>query len=97
MKIRRTVIFAVLTVVVPPIGVLHAQFANSPGAIITAQNVAPRSDARRPEVCTEQYNPVCARLAGAVKTYSNECFARIAGAEVIAQDPCTDKAPAPLK
>jgi hypothetical protein len=56
-----------------------------------------RSDVRRPEVCTEQYNPVCARLAGVVKTYSNECFAQVAGADVIAQGPCTDKAPAPLK
>jgi hypothetical protein len=43
---------------------------------------------RRPTVCTEQYLPVCGRINTVVKTYSNACFARAAGATVIAQGPC---------
>jgi hypothetical protein len=50
--------------------------------------VAP-TDIRRPAVCTEQYLPVCGRLNGVQKTYPNLCYARAAGAEVIAQGPCT--------
>jgi hypothetical protein len=44
---------------------------------------------RRPGVCTEQYLPVCGRLNSVVKTYPNQCYARAAGAEVIAQGPCS--------
>lgn len=43
---------------------------------------------RQPTVCTEQYLPVCGRINAVVKTYSNACFARAAGAMVIAQGPC---------
>ena len=39
-------------------------------------------------VCTEQYAPVCGRIGQKTKTYSNACFARGAGATVIAQGPC---------
>jgi hypothetical protein len=49
-------------------------------------------DTRRPTVCIEQYAPVCGRLSNVVKTYSNQCYARAAGAEVIAQGPCADPA-----
>jgi len=35
---------------------------------------------------------VCGRLSNVVKTYSNQCYARAAGAEVIAQGPCADPA-----
>ena len=53
----------------------------------------------RPTVCTEQYLPVCGRIGRITKTYSNACFARAAGAEVIAQGPCqTDPhAPGPYR
>lgn len=43
-----------------------------------------------PTFCTEQYAPVCARLNGERKTYSNACFARAGGATVIADGPCAD-------
>ncbi len=46
------------------------------------------ADARRPTICTEQYAPVCGRINGIARTYSNRCFARAAGAEVIADGPC---------
>ncbi len=46
------------------------------------------ADNRRPTVCTEQYLPVCGRIGSVTQTYSNACFARAAGAHVIAQGPC---------
>jgi hypothetical protein len=56
---------------------------------VTAQLEPRDSSARRPTVCTEQYAPVCGRIEGVLKTYSNQCYARAGGAEVIAQGPCT--------
>ena len=41
-----------------------------------------------PQVCTEQYAPVCGQIGNNSKTYSNECFARAAGAKVIADGEC---------
>jgi hypothetical protein len=43
---------------------------------------------RRPTVCTEQYQPVCGRINGVLKTYSNQCYARADGADIMAQGPC---------
>ncbi|MGH7024442.1 MAG: hypothetical protein ACREEB_12765 [Caulobacteraceae bacterium] len=48
-----------------------------------------------PTVCTEQYAPVCGQIGSVLKTYSNACFARAAGAKIIASGPCTGGAPAP--
>jgi hypothetical protein len=31
---------------------------------------------------------VCRRLSNVIKTHSNQCYARAAGADVIAQAPC---------
>jgi hypothetical protein len=61
-----------------------AQHARSP-----AQTAQDNPEPRRPTVCTEQYAPVCGRLNKVEKTYSNQCYARAAGAEVIAQGPCS--------
>ena len=48
------------------------------------------------QVCTQEYAPVCARLGGNTTTYSNQCFAKAAGAEVIAHGPCAaSSSPAP--
>jgi len=44
---------------------------------------------RRPTVCTEQYAPVCGRINGTLKTYSNQCFARADGADAIAPGACS--------
>jgi orotate phosphoribosyltransferase len=54
----------------------------------TALAVADDNTQRRPTVCTEQYLPVCGKINNVTKTYSNACFARAAGAKVIAQGPC---------
>jgi hypothetical protein len=32
--------------------------------------------------------PVCGRIGGMDRTYRNACFARVAGAEIIARGPC---------
>ena len=60
----------------------------SPAGTAMAQ-LAPNDAMRRRIVCTEQYAPVCGRLGNLVRSYSNVCFARAAGAELIAQGPCT--------
>ena len=66
--------------------------AHSPPGMVTTQLAPNDPDTRRPTVCIEQYAPVCGRLSNVVKTYSNQCYARAAGAEVIAQGPCADPA-----
>ncbi len=48
---------------------------------------------KTPTFCTEQYAPVCAKLDGTPKTYSNSCFARADGAAIIGQGPCTNDHP----
>ena len=55
---------------------------------VTAQIEPKDFSARRPTVCTEQYAPVCGRSNGVLKTYSNQCYARADGADVITQGPC---------
>jgi hypothetical protein len=52
--------------------------------------VAPSPGARRPEVCTEQYQPVCGRIAETSRVYSNACFARAAGAKIVSEGPCVE-------
>lgn len=47
-----------------------------------------RNFQRRPTVCTQQYAPVCGKINGVTKTYSNSCFAAADGAKIIAQGPC---------
>lgn len=61
-----------------------------PNRFVTAQVVTPHADDARATVCTEQYDPVCARTGDVVKTYSNVCFARVAGATEIVQGPCVE-------
>ena len=72
-----------------------AQSLCSTSGVVTAQLESKDDNARRPTVCTEQYAPVCGRIQGVLKTYSNQCFARAAGADVIAQGPCTGSAVPP--
>jgi len=43
---------------------------------------------QRPEVCTQEYRPVCGEKNGVTKTYPNACFAAADGAKVIATEPC---------
>jgi hypothetical protein len=72
----------------PPSSAVPSFDAFSSAGIVMAQLVPTASDAGRPTVCTEQYAPVCGRLNNVIKTYSNQCYARAAGADVIAQGPC---------
>jgi hypothetical protein len=87
MAIAHAGMLAVLVVAAAPASAATVH-AYSPLDTMTAQ-LAPREpDMRRPTVCTEQYAPVCGRLNNVVRTYPNQCYARAAGAEVIAQGPC---------
>jgi hypothetical protein len=55
---------------------------------MTAQLEPKDMGKRRPTVCTEQYEPVCGRIDGIRKTYSNRCYARADGASIVAQGRC---------
>lgn len=46
----------------------------------------PRPD--RPQVCTMEYNPVCARARGRERTFSNACMARAEGFRPVYQGKC---------
>jgi hypothetical protein len=48
----------------------------------------PLPDNHRPQICTQQYVPVCGRIGSILKTYSNECFARVENAIIITVGPC---------
>jgi hypothetical protein len=42
----------------------------------------------RSVICTQIFAPVCAVRFGVARTYSNACFARAAGARIVAAGPC---------
>ena len=83
MTIVRAVLLSALVAAGSPALYAH------PAGIVTVQLAPADPGPYRPSVCTEQYAPVCGRLNNALKTYSNQCYARAAGAEVIAPGPCT--------
>lgn len=56
-----------------------------PGVGICGYADAPGSCAVRPQLCTEQYSPVCGCNG---KTYSNECFAHAAGTGLLRVGRC---------
>ena len=95
MTFRRAIVPAFLIAWVLQFFAAPALYASSPPRIVPAQVVMPHPNVRRPTVCTEQYLPVCARFGGILKTHSNQCFARAAGAKVIADGPCTSKSTSP--
>jgi hypothetical protein len=75
-----------------PLSTIPARASYLASGAVTAQ-LSPKEDgARRPTVCTEQYAPACGRINGVLRTYSNQCFARADGADVIAEGPCTGPA-----
>lgn len=88
MTIARIVMLASLAAATSPLAAAPVLHAYSPAGIVIVQLAPADPDTRRPTVCTEQYAPVCGRLNNAIKTYPNQCYARAAGAEVIAQGPC---------
>jgi hypothetical protein len=91
MTIARPAMLAAIVAAAVPLCAPSSR-AYSPAGIVTTQLAPTDPDTRRPTVCTEQYAPVCGRLSNVVKTYSNQCFARAAGAEVIARGPCIGSA-----
>ena len=66
----------------------------SPLPATPAQYTPPREGA--PTVCTEQYAPVCGRIDNVIRTFSNACYARAAGAEIVALGPCGGAPTRPL-
>ena len=89
MIIAGTAMLAALIAPASPLATIPARASYLVNGAVTAQ-LSPKEDgARRPTVCTEQYAPVCGRINGVLRTYSNQCFARADGADVIAQGPCT--------
>lgn len=94
--IARAAMLIALAVAAAPLAA-PALHAHSPADIVTTQLAPNEPDTRRPSVCTEQYAPVCGRLNNLVKTYPNACYARAAGAEVIAQGPCDGRMPSPAR
>jgi hypothetical protein len=62
-----------------------AMFAASPSPSPTTPAQPPRSTS---VVCTEQYAPVCGRVGNVTRTFPNPCYARAAGAEIVAPGPC---------
>ncbi|WP_409934580.1 hypothetical protein [Mesorhizobium amorphae] len=42
----------------------------------------------RPQFCTREYAPVCARRSGQLQTFPNGCEARAAGWRVVDDGPC---------
>jgi hypothetical protein len=94
--IARAAIFAALIAVALPLPAAQALSPYPPAGLVTTQLAPKDVDTRRPTVCTEQYAPVCGRLRNVVKTYPNQCYARAAGAEVIAQGPCSGSDSRPL-
>ena len=67
--------------------------STSPVPTMPAQYTPPRE---AQIVCTEQYAPVCGRIDNVTRTFPNACYARAAGAEIVAVGPCGD-VPRPLE
>jgi Kazal-type serine protease inhibitor domain len=81
-------VLAVLVASASPPSAAPTSQAQPVAGPVTAQIEPKDFSARRPTVCTEQYAPVCGRTNGVLKTYSNQCYARADGADVITQGPC---------
>ncbi|KXF77077.1 hypothetical protein ATN84_11980 [Paramesorhizobium deserti] len=55
-----------------------------PGPVIPPRPGRPE----RPEFCTREYAPVCARRGGSVRTFPNSCEAERGGYSIIGRGPC---------
>ncbi len=89
MIIAGAAILAILVAPASPLSAAPARHAFLATGTVTAQLEPKDFSTRRPTVCTEQYAPVCGRINVVLKTYSNQCYARADGADVIAQGSCT--------
>ena len=88
MIIACAAVLAVLVASASPLAAAPTSQAFVVAGTVTAQVEPKDFSTRRPTVCTEQYSPVCGRTNGVLKTYSNQCYARADGADVITQGPC---------
>ncbi|SRR5579872_267714 len=77
-----------LAILASPLSEAAVPHASSTMRIMTAQLEQKDLRKERPTVCTEQYEPVCGRINGFRKTYSNRCYARADGASIVAQGRC---------
>ncbi|TIT69991.1 MAG: peptidase, partial [Mesorhizobium sp.] len=50
----------------------------------------PRPPRPHPQLCTMQYEPVCARRGGDRQTFANACQAERAGYRIVREGPCRD-------
>jgi len=95
MTVIRVAIWAALAIAASELSGVAVPHQSSATRTMTAQ-LEPRDiSRRRPTVCTEQYQPVCGRINGVLKTYSNQCYARADGADIVAQGPCAGPAVQP--
>ena len=59
--------------------------------IPVAQAAEDPTNLRPPQVCTQQYAPVCGEKAGVHQNYPNACFAAADKARVVADGECLSK------
>lgn len=88
MTVVHAAMLAGLAILASPLSEAAVPHASSTARTMTAQLEPKDVGNRRPTVCTQQYEPVCGRIHGVRKTYSNRCFARADGADIVAQGPC---------
>lgn len=88
--VRQTLwaVLAALAILASPLSEAAVQHASATTRTMAAQLEHKDLSRPRPTVCTEQYEPVCGRIHGIRKTYSNRCFARADGASIVAPGPC---------
>ena len=84
---------AALAILAPPPVEAAVPHASTTTRTMTAQLEPKDFGKPRPTVCTEQYEPVCGRIDGVRKTYSNRCYARADGASIAPKQPCNARAP----
>ena len=51
---------------------------------------SPRPPRPRPQICTMQYQPVCARRDGDRQTFANACLTEREGYRIVRDGPCRD-------
>lgn len=58
--------------------------------VVVDEGPGPRPPRPRPQLCTMQYQPVCARRAGDRQTFANACMAEREGYRIVRDGPCRD-------
>ena len=58
--------------------------------VVVDEGPGPRPPRPHPQLCTMQYEPVCARRGGDRQTFANACLAERAGYRIVRDGPCRD-------